>query len=91
VLTILTCGIWHFIWDYRIGKRMAGMCRMAGIAPTDNAVLYVILGFVGLGVINGYLQQEILNRIWDARPPYTSGGGYQAPAAYPPPPGPYYR
>jgi len=92
VLTIVTCGLWDIFWDYKIGKRMADMCLTAGITPTDNAVLYLILDLLGFGIVNAYLQQDTLNRIWSARPPYSSGGGYyQDPGAYPPPPGPYYR
>ena len=91
VLTIVTCGLWDILWDYKIGKRMADMTRMAGITVTDNAIFYLILDLVGLGFINAYMQQDTLNRVWSARPPYSSGGGYQDPGAYPPPPGPYYR
>ena len=91
-LTILTCGAWDIYWDYRIGKRTADMCRSAGITPIDNAVLYVVLDVVGVGLLNVYFQQDLLNKVWAARPPY-GGSDYQAPHpdAYPPPPGPYYQ
>ena len=93
LLTILTCGLWDLYWDYKIGKRMAEMTAVAGLPVTDNAVLYLILDLVGVGIINVVMQQETLNRIWSAVPPYHrgGGGGYPPPPnTYPPPPGPYY-
>jgi hypothetical protein len=93
-LTIITCGIWDLYWDYKMGKRMAEMTAMAGLPVTDNAVLYLILDLVGIGIFNVVMQQETLNRVWNApgQPPYYGGGGYPPPpSTYPPPPGPYYR
>ena len=90
LLTIVTCGIWDFVWDYNTGKRMAEMQVMAGPPPTDNTLIYLLLDFFQFGIINAYLQQEILNRIWSARPPYGGGGYYQDLGAYPPPPSSNY-
>lgn len=88
LLSVITCGLYNIYWDYKIGKRVAEMCGRVGLPITDNAVLYLILDLVGfggfgsLGLINPILQQDSLNRIWDAamtRPP--------DPGAWPPPPG----
>ena len=89
LLTIITFGIWHIFWDYKAGKRMAEMTRMAGLPITDNAVLYVILSIFGLSILNIYMQQDTLNRVWSARPPYGGVGVYpEARIVYPQPP--YY-
>ena len=86
LLTIVTFGIWDVYWDYRMGKRMALMCRRVGLPITDNAVLYLVLDLVGVGFINIVLQQDTLNRVWKAA---QTGAQPQAAAAWPPPPGAY--
>jgi hypothetical protein len=93
ILTVLTCGLWDLYWDYKMGKRMARMTQMAGLPITDNAVLYLVMDLLQVGLINVVMQQDTLNRVWDARPPYYGGnGGYPPPGNYPPPPNtpPYY-
>ena len=72
LLSVVTCGLWNVYWDYRIGKRVAEMCQRVGLPATDNAVLYLILdlvgvgGFSSLGLLNPILQQDSLNRVWQA-------------------------
>ena len=72
LLSVLTCGLWNIYWDYRIGKRVAEMHTRVGLPPTDNAVLYLVLdlvgvgGFASLGLLNPILQQDSLNRVWQA-------------------------
>lgn len=92
LLSVLTCGLWNIYWDYRMGKRIAEMSLRAGLPPTDNAVLYLVLdlagagGFLSLGLINPILQQDGLNRVWNAAgsgPPPNA-----APNSWPPAPAP---
>jgi len=72
LLSVITCGLYNIYWDYKIGKRVAEMCGRVGLPITDNAVLYLVLdlvgfgGFAGLGLINPILQQDSLNRVWNA-------------------------
>lgn len=94
-LSLVTCGLWNVYWDYKVGKRMAQMCVRVGLPPTDNAVLYLVLdlvgvgGFASLGLVNPVLQQDTLNRIWQAAmtgpPPSDAAGG---PDIWPPAPTP---
>lgn len=71
-LSLATCGLWNIAWDYRMGRRMAQMCAMAGLPVTDHSALYLLLdllgfgGFASLGLINPIMQQDTLNRIWQA-------------------------
>ncbi len=71
-LSVVTCGLWNIYWDYRTGKRIARMSAQVGLPVTDNALLYLVLdlvgagGFASLGLINPVLQQDGLNRIWQA-------------------------
>jgi len=91
LLSVLTCGFWNIYWDYRMGKRIARMSARVGLPPTDNSLLYLILdllgvgGFASVGIINPVLQQDGLNRVWQAAmagPPDDPPD----PAAWPPPP-----
>ena len=90
LLSLLTCGLWNIYWDYRMGKRIARISVEAGLPPTDNAVLYLILdllgvgGFLSLGLLNPVLQQDSLNRVWrtgENGPPLDP-----PPGSWPPPP-----
>lgn len=84
LLSLVSCGLYNIYWDYKIGKRIALMCVQVGLPVTDNALLYLVLdllgfgGFASLGLINPILQQDSLNRIWQAAltpppPPEPSG------------------
>ena len=85
LLTLVTFGLWNIYWDYRMGKRMAQMCRMVGLPATDNAILYLVLDLLGVGIINALLEQDTLNRIWKAA---QFGPGPQGLSPQNPPPGP---
>lgn len=93
VLHIVTCGIYNIYWDYQLGKRTAEMCARVGLPATDNSVLYLVLdllgvgGFASVGLINPLIQQDLLNKVWDAarqQPPPSSGPG--TPGQWPPVP-----
>lgn len=66
ILSILTCGIYTIYWDYKMAKKIAVMQQEVGLVPTDNSVLYLILNFVGFGVVNSLIEQGHLNEIWSA-------------------------
>lgn len=89
LLCVVTCGIYNIYWDYKTGKRMAEMCLDVGLTPIDNSVLYLILdllgvgGFASVGIINPMLQQDTLNKIWQAA---MAGPGDAPPDQWPPPP-----
>ncbi len=94
LLSVITCGLYNVYWDYKMGKRVAEMCGRVGLPATDNAVLYLVLdlvgfgGFGGLGLINPVLQQDSLNRVWQAAmtgPPSSPDRGPD-PGTWPPPP-----
>lgn len=88
-LSLVTCGLWNIYWDYRMGKKVARMSAEVGLPATDNSTLYLILdllgagGFASLGLINPVLQQDGLNRIWDAA--MTGGMENNGAAAHPKP------
>lgn len=72
LLSLLTCGLWVIYWDYRIGRRIQEMSIRAGLPEIDNTGLYIVLDLLGFGgiasagIVNPVIQQDALNRIWDA-------------------------
>ncbi len=94
VLSLVTCGLWNVYWDYRMGKRMARMCAEVGLPVTDNAALYLVLdllgvgGFASVGLVNPVLQQDTLNRIWQAALTRPGDAEQKPPPSdvWPPPP-----
>ena len=63
VLTLVTCGIYGFYWFYKMGKALTQMGEAKGIAISDNSVVYIILGVLGLGIISYCLMQADLNKM----------------------------
>ena len=62
VYSLTTCGIYGFIWYYNAGKKMnqAGLANGKNIS--DNSTLYLILLFLGLGIVNMALIQNDINQ-----------------------------
>ena len=44
-------------------KKFSEGCAAKGIAHTDNSIIYLILGLVGLGIVNFVMMQSDLNKI----------------------------
>ena len=63
LFTILTCGIYSYYWAYKMGKNMQNVNEKHGINSSDNSVLYLVLQFVGLGIVSYCLIQSDLNRL----------------------------
>jgi hypothetical protein len=63
LLTLVTCGIWSFIWSYQVGKLIGEAQRQRGLMVSDNSVLYLILTFVGLGIVTYALVQSDVNKL----------------------------
>ena len=63
LLSLVTCGIYSLFWYYQMGKKMAQAGANKGITIEDNSILYLILGFFGLGIVCYCLIQNDLNRV----------------------------
>ena len=69
LLHIVTCGIYTFYWWYKMGQRAAQLGKEYGVGISDNSAVYLILCFVGIGlIINTVLLQSDLNKIAAAPP-----------------------
>ncbi len=62
LLTIVTCGIYGIYWNYKMGKKMYEAGQKYGKSISDNSVVYLILSFFGLGIVNYCLMQSDLNK-----------------------------
>ena len=63
LLTLVTCGIWSFVWCYQLGKQIAEAQYRRGYAVSDNSTLYLILNIFGLSIVVYALAQSDVNRM----------------------------
>ena len=63
VFTLLSCGIYGIYWAYKMGELMKTAQEKNGLQVKDNAVLYLVLEFIGLGIVVYALVQSDLNAI----------------------------
>lgn len=61
LLGIFICPVGFFLAE----KKLAEGCQAKGIPHEDRSVLYIILGFIGLGIVDFVLMQSDLNKIAD--------------------------
>jgi len=57
IYTIITCGIYGIYWLYKMGQNVDEVRGKTG----DTGILYLILGFIGLGIIPLALIQDTIN------------------------------
>ena len=75
LLTIFLSPIGFFLSE----KKLNEGCQAYGIPHKDNSIIYLVLGFLGLGIVNFCLMQSDLNKI--AESGITLGAAaYEAPA-----------
>ena len=58
LLTIITCGIYGYFWYYKMGVCVD---KMKTGQSGNTGILYIILGFLGLGIVNMALVQDAIN------------------------------
>ena len=94
VLGILLCPVGFYLAE----KKLAEGCAARGIAHEDRSILYLILGLIGLGIVDFAMMQSDLNNLADVvagapapdaryQAPQYQAPQYQAPQApqYQPP------
>lgn len=62
VLSLVTCGIYGLYWAYKQGEKIDEAKNQRGIASSNTGILYLILSFLGLGIIAYALMQNELNK-----------------------------
>jgi hypothetical protein len=43
LLSLITCGIWTYVWSYQLGKQIAEAQHQRGLYASDNSVLFFVL------------------------------------------------
>jgi hypothetical protein len=66
ILEIVLMLFLPFLGFYMTEKKFAEGCAAKGIPHKDNSVLYLVLGLVGLGIVNYCMMQSDLNKIAEA-------------------------
>ena len=66
ILEIVLMLFLPFLGVFMVEKKFAEGCAARGIEHTENSVLYLILGLVGLGIVPLCMLQNDLNKIANA-------------------------
>ncbi len=61
LLTLVTCGIYGYYWSYRIGEKKE---KLTG-QKDNSGILYLVLMFLGLGIVVYALVQDAINKAVD--------------------------
>ena len=84
LLGLFLCPVGFYLAEKKLGEG----CAQKGIEHEDRSVLYLVLGFIGLGIVNYILMQGDLNKIADMFPQEQQ---YQQQPQYQPPQQPQYQ
>lgn len=64
LLSIVTCGIFMYYWLYKAGTKLAETNESLNRRyDTNSSIIYIILNFVGLGIISYALIQSEINKL----------------------------
>jgi len=65
ILSFVTCGIYGFYWCYKMGALLDEAAARRGMPTQSRGVLYLILGLIGLGIVDWVLMQLTINEMID--------------------------
>ena len=63
ILTLITCGIYGYYWAYKLGQKLENARAAKGMPAASLPILYLVLQFVGLGIVAYALMQNELNTL----------------------------
>jgi hypothetical protein len=63
LLSLITCGIWTYVWSFQVGRHVEQAQHQRGWHASDNALIYLILNFFGLGIVVMALVQSDVNKM----------------------------
>ncbi len=66
LLLSIVCFPYIIYWSYKYGKAMEDAQKKAGIASSDDSLLYLILSLLGLFVVTMAIMQSNMNKVWNA-------------------------
>lgn len=62
LLSLITCGIYGLYWAYKCGQKIDYAKTQSGVPSSNTGILYLILSFIGLGIVAYALMQDELNK-----------------------------
>lgn len=65
LLSIITCNLYGLYWAYKMGEKVDIIKSKRGLAASNSGILYLILCFLGLGIVTWALIQNELNQVAD--------------------------
>ena len=68
LLEIILIIFLPFLGFFLTEQKLASGCADKGIPHKDNSVIYLVLGLVGLGIVNFCMLQNDLNKLADSNP-----------------------
>ena len=63
LLSLVTCGIYGYYWAYKQGDRIDRIKMARGMGQSSLGILYIILQFVGLGIVAYAMMQNEINTL----------------------------
>ena len=67
VLCFFTCGIYLLYWFFKYSQRISDAHIKAQLPmASDDAIVCLILGIFGLGIVSVGIMQNNLNKTWEA-------------------------
>ncbi len=63
LLEIICMLFLSFLGFYLTEKKLSEGCEAQGIPHKDNSIIYLVLGLVGLGIVNFIMMQNDLNKL----------------------------
>ncbi len=66
ILEIILMLFLPFVGFYLAEQKLAAGCAEKGIPHKDNAILYLVLGLIGLSIVNYFMMQSDLNKVAEA-------------------------
>ena len=62
LLILVTCGVYGIYWYFKMGKKLHEAGLKYGRQVSDNSIIYLVLGLLGLGVVSECMIQNDLNK-----------------------------
>ncbi len=60
---LLTCGFYGWYWYYKMGNKIDDIKIKTGAQPSTSAIMFLILGICGLGIVNYAIMQDTINKV----------------------------
>ena len=70
LLSIVTCGLYALFWYYKMGKQCDELRAMRGEMSDNSGVICLLVGLLGLGIINYCLMQDNINKTLEQPPEF---------------------